>query len=96
MIPILEYLINKTTKAAEEPYPNAVKEVPRPLHSAATAKIWSEASEKMRKWHEGSRKFNIGAASIEKLEINYHVCKREGYDQEANIIYKELQKRGVV
>lgn len=96
MIPILEYLINKTTKAAEEPDPNATKEVPKPRYSASTAKIWSEASEKMRKWHEGSRGFNIKSASIEKLEINYHVCKREGYDQEADIIYKELQKREVV
>lgn len=96
MIPILEYLINKTTKAAEEPEPTANQHVPKPSYNPRTAKIWNEASEKMKKWHEGSRKFNIGAASIEKLEINYHVCKREGYDQEANIIYKELQKRGVV
>ena len=96
MIPILEYLINKTTKAAEEPDPNAVKEVPKPRYSSSTARIWKEAYEKMKQWHEGTRKFNIGAASIEKLEINYHTCKSEGYTKEMEIIYKELQKRGVV
>lgn len=52
-------------------------------------------SEKMDKWHDGSRRFNLSAASAEKLRNNLDICKEKGYDAEIEKIKAELKKRGL-
>lgn len=51
-------------------------------------------SEKTDKWHNGTRDFNIGAASPEKLRTNLDICQAKGYEGEAAMIKGELNKRG--
>lgn len=49
--------------------------------------------EKMDAWHNGSRGFNIKAASAGKLRSNLKICKDKGYDSEADQIRAELKSR---
>ena len=49
--------------------------------------------EKMDAWHNGSRGFNIKAASAGKLRSNLKICKDKGYDSEAAQIRAELKSR---
>lgn len=53
------------------------------------------AESKMDKWHEGKRKQNVKACSTDKLIMNLGICKRKGYDSEAEQIQDELDSRGI-
>lgn len=54
-----------------------------------------DAESKMDKWHEGKRKQNVKARSTDKLIMNLGICKRKGYDSEAEQIQDELDSRGI-
>ena len=54
-----------------------------------------DAESKMDKWHEGKRKQNVKACSTDKLIMNFGICKRKGYDSEAEQIQDELDSRGI-
>ena len=55
----------------------------------------SEAYDKMKKWHNGTRKQNVGALSDVKLKFNYKVCKELGFEKEMELLQKEAQKRNI-
>ena len=57
---------------------------------------WNAAYDKMKAWHEGTRKQNIGAMSDAKLKHNYNVCKELGFDKEMEILKGEADKRNIV
>ena len=57
---------------------------------------WNAAYDKMKAWHEGTRKQNIGAMSDAKLKHNYNVCKELGFDKEMEILKDEADKRNIV
>lgn len=54
------------------------------------------AYDKMKAWHEGTRKQNLSNCSDAKLKMNYKVCKELGYDAEMKQIEAEAQKRNIV
>ena len=54
-----------------------------------------DVESKMDKWHEGKRKQNVKACSTDKLIMNLGICKRKGYDSEAQQIQDELDSRGI-
>ena len=54
-----------------------------------------EQEQKMDAWHRGARKQNVGACSNEKLKMNYDICARKGYVQEANQLFAEAKRRGL-
>lgn len=51
--------------------------------------------EKMDAWHNGSRGFNIKAASTSKLRANLAICKRKKYKSEVAAIEAEIKSRGL-
>lgn len=53
------------------------------------------AYDKMKAWHEGRRKQNVGAMSDAKLKFNYAVCKELEFDKEMEILQKEATKRNI-
>lgn len=55
-----------------------------------------EAIEKMKKWHNGERGFNVKAASPAKLKLNYKICKHLGYEEEMKKIEDAAKEKGVV
>lgn len=55
-----------------------------------------EAIEKMKKWHNGERGFNVKAASPAKLKLNYKICKHLGYEEEMKKIEDVAKEKGVV
>ena len=64
--------------------------------TSAYIKAKQEAVDKMTKWHNGERGFNIKSASASKLKLNYKVCKELGFDEEANKIKAVADQKGVV
>ena len=54
------------------------------------------AYDKMKAWHEGTRKQNLSNCSDAKLKMNYKVCKELGYDKEMSQIEAEAKKRNIV
>ena len=59
-------------------------------------KAYKESFEKMQKWHDGTRKQNVGAMGDGKLKLSYKVCKDKGFEKEAAILKAEADKRGIV
>ena len=61
-------------------------------------KIFQESEmtqeEKMDAWHNGTRGFNIKAASTSKLRGNLAICKKKKYKSEVSAIEAELKSRG--
>lgn len=55
----------------------------------------SEAETKMTAWHNGERKQNVKACSDAKLQAYYKICKRLGYEDEANKLKAEADSRGM-
>lgn len=53
------------------------------------------AYEKMKAWHEGTRKQNLSNCSDAKLKMNYKVCKELGYEKEMEQIEDEANKRNL-
>ena len=62
-------------------------------------KIFQESEmtqeEKMDAWHNGTRGFNIKAASTSKLRGNLAICKKKKYKSEVSAIEAELKSRGL-
>ncbi len=58
-------------------------------------KAKSEAYDKMKAWHEGTRKQNLKACSDVKLKMNYRVCKELGYEEEMKKIEDEANSRNL-
>lgn len=54
------------------------------------------AYDKMKSWHEGTRKQNLSNCSDAKLKMNYKVCKELGYEKEMREIETEAKKRDIV
>ena len=54
------------------------------------------AYDKMKAWHEGTRKQNLSNCSYAKLKMNYKVCKELGYEKEMKQIEDEAKKRDIV
>lgn len=63
---------------------------------AEMTKAYQESSDKMQKWHDGTRKQNVGAMGDGKLKLSYKVCKDKGFEKEAAILKAEADKRGIV
>lgn len=55
-----------------------------------------DAIEKMKKWHNGERGFNVKAASAAKLKLNYKICKQLGYKEEMKKIEDAAKEKGIV
>ena len=53
----------------------------------------SAAYDKMKAWHDGTRKQNLSNCSDAKLKMNYRVCKELGYEEEMKKIEDEAKKR---
>ena len=53
------------------------------------------AYDKMKAWHEGTRKQNLSNCSDAKLKMNYQVCKELGFDKECGLIEDEATKRSL-
>lgn len=53
------------------------------------------AYDKMKQWHEGTRKQNLSNCSDAKLKMNYKVCKELGYEKEMELLKKEAEKRNI-
>ena len=53
------------------------------------------AYEKMKAWHDGTRKQNLSNCSDAKLKMNYKVCKELGFDKECGLIEDEAKKRNI-
>ena len=49
----------------------------------------------MRAWHNGTRKENIKACSVEKLKNYLRICKQNYWSDEADQIVQELSSRGI-
>lgn len=52
--------------------------------------------EKVTMWHNGTRKLNVGACSVEKIKKYSEFCKELGYDKEYQILQDELSSRSDV
>lgn len=67
-------------------------------NNAVDKRIYEEKltqEDKMDMWHNGTRGFNIEAASTSKLRKNLKICKAKGYKSEAAKIRNEIKKRGL-
>ena len=53
------------------------------------------AYDKMKAWHDGTRKQNLSNCSDAKLKMNYKVCKELGYTKECGLIKDEAKKRNL-
>ena len=53
------------------------------------------AYDKMKAWHEGTRKQNLSNCSDAKLKMNYKVCKELGFDKEMELLKNEAEKRNI-
>lgn len=55
-----------------------------------------DAENKMKAWHDGTRKQNLKLASNDKLKYYYKICNELGYDKEMEQIEAELNSRNTV
>lgn len=77
-------------KPVEKPLEN-----PEPSKEKKPMKADSTAYDKMKAWHEGTRKQNLKNCSDEKLKMNYDICKELGYDAECRQIEAEAKTRNL-
>ena len=61
----------------------------------AGSKAEQEAIDKMTAWHNGTRGFNAKSAGDAKLIMNYKICKKLGFDNEADYIKQEADRRNL-
>lgn len=78
----------------ENPEPNEKKERGKDTKMSKGAN--AAAYDKMKAWHEGTRKQNLSNCSDAKLKMNYKVCKELGYEKEMREIETEAKKRDIV
>lgn len=64
-------------------------------HHGIFDKTWSTQEAKMEAWHEGRRKQNITACSDKKLKLNYAICVARHYDEQAELLRREIDARGL-
>lgn len=77
-------------KPLENPEPSAEKK-----EKKMSGKAKTEAYDKMKAWHEGTRKQNLKGCSDAKLKMNYQVCKELGYEEEMKKIEDEANSRNL-
>ena len=80
-------------KPLENPEPKEKKE--RGKNTVMSKGANTAAYDKMKAWHEGTRKQNLSNCSDAKLKMNYKVCKELGYEKEMELIKKEAEKRNI-
>ena len=81
-------------KPLENPEPKEKKERGKDTKMSKSAN--AAAYDKMKAWHEGTRKQNLSNCSDAKLKMNYKVCKELGYEAEMKKIEDEAKKRDIV
>jgi len=81
-------------KPLENPEPKEKKERGKDTKMSKGAN--AAAYDKMKAWHEGTRKQNLSNCSDAKLKMNYKVCKELGYEAEMKQIEAEAKKRDIV
>ena len=81
-------------KPLENPKPKEKKE--RGKDTKMNKGANAAAYDKMKAWHEGTRKQNLSNCSDAKLKMNYKVCKELGYEKEMREIETEAKKRDIV
>lgn len=82
-------------KPMDNPEPSTEKKE-RGKDTKMSTSAQSAAYEKMKAWHEGTRRQNLSNCSDAKLKMNYKVCKELKYDKEMDLLKKEAAKRGVI
>jgi hypothetical protein len=79
-------------KPLENPEPSGEKKE-RGKNTVMSKGANKAAYDKMKAWHEGTRKQNLSNCSDAKLKMNYKVCKELGYEKEMSQIEAEAKKR---
>lgn len=99
------YVKGKTLERVCELFPQSLQELKGLNRRAADFNVdkgfkgsvnSSEAETKMTAWHNGERKQNVKACSDAKLKAYYKICKRLGYEDEANKLKAEADSRGLL
>ena len=85
--------LGEVEKPLEDPTPQPAKE--RGKDTKMNAKAKDAAYDKMKAWHDGTRKQNLSNCSDAKLKMNYKVCKELGFDKECGLIEDEAKKRNL-
>ena len=83
-------------KPLENPEPKETEKKERGKNTVMSKGANKAAYDKMKAWHEGTRKQNLSNCSDAKLKMNYKVCKELGYDKEMGQIETEAKKRNLV
>ena len=83
-------------KPLENPEPKETEKKERGKNTVMSKGANKAAYDKMKAWHEGTRKQNLSNCSDAKLKMNYKVCKELGYDKEMDQIETEAKKRNLV
>ena len=80
----------------EKPLENPEPKSERGKNTVMSKGANKAAYDKMKAWHEGTRKQNLANCSDAKLKMNYRVCKELGYENEMNQIEAEAKKRNIM
>ena len=80
----------------EQPLENPEPKKERGKNTVMSKGANKAAYDKMKAWHEGTRKQNLANCSDAKLKMNYKVCKELGYEKEMSQIEAEAKKRDIV
>lgn len=80
----------------ENPEPKETEKKERGKDTKMSKGANAAAYDKMKAWHEGTRKQNLSNCSDAKLKMNYKVCKELGYEAEMKQIEDEAKKRNLV
>lgn len=80
----------------EKPLENPEPKKERGKNTVMSKGANKAAYDKMKAWHEGTRKQNLANCSDAKLKMNYKVCKELGYEKEMSQIEAEAKKRDIV
>lgn len=80
----------------ENPEPKETEKKERGKDTKMSKGANTAAYDKMKAWHEGTRKQNLSNCSDAKLKMNYKVCKELGYEEEMKKIEDEAKKRNLV
>ena len=83
-------------KPLENPEPKETEKKKRGTNTVMSKGANKAAYDKMKAWHEGTRKQNLANCSDAKLKMNYKVCKELGYEAEMKKIEDEAKKRNIV
>lgn len=87
--------INDNEGPVEKPLQDPTPSKERGKNTKMSKGAQSAAYDKMKAWHEGTRKQNLSNCSDAKLKMNYRVCKELRYDKEMDLIQQEADKRNL-